>query len=252
MSVSYPTKVYLAMKSGDKCALRFCRKPLTSTGDKANPVIIGEAAHIHGENPGTEKKPPSARYKANMTEEERNHYNNLIYLCPTCHKKIDKQEIDYPAELLFKIKTEHETWVFEQLDESMSEVTFAELEVAAKTIASGQHTINGDFHVITPEEKIKKNDLTQEVQALISTGLSRSVEVGEYLVKAGHLDTNFPERLKDGFKEKYLELKKTMSGDALFMAMLEFSIVGQKEFTQQAASLAILSHLFHLCEIFEK
>lgn len=252
MSASYPTKLYLAMKSGNKCALKDCRAFLTSEGDKADPVVIGEAAHVYGENQGTDKKPPSARYKADMTNDTRNHYDNLIYLCPTCHTKIDKQEKDYPAELLFKIKNDHEAWIFEQLDESMSDVTFAELEIAAKTIASGKYTGNGDFSVITPEEKIEKNGLTKEIHALITTGLSRSAEVGEYLVRATYLDEKFTERLKTGFKEKYMELKIIMSGDDLFMAMFKFSQAGQRDFKQQAASLAILSHLFHLCEVFEK
>ncbi len=252
MSASYPTKIYLAMKSGNKCAMKDCHASLTSEGRKASPVVVGEAAHIYGENSGTNTKPPSARYKSDMTDEERNHYNNLIYLCPTCHTKIDKQESDYPAELLFEIKSKHEMWVLKQLDENMSNVTFAELEIAAKAISSGKYTGNGDFYVITPEEKIKKNGLTSEIHALIATGLSRSSEVNEYLVKASYLDEKFPVRLKDGFKEKYLELKNVMSGDELFMAMFEFSQAGQSDFKQQAASLAILSHLFHLCEVFEK
>lgn len=246
MSASYPTKILLAMRSGDRCARPECRINLTSDGIEADTVVIGEAAHIYGE------KNTAARYKAEMTDDERNHYNNLIYLCPNCHTKIDKQISDYPAEQLFNIKAGHEAWVSDRLDESMSEVTFAELEIAAKAIATGQHFVNGDFHVITPEEKIQKNGLTQEVKALISTGLSRSSEVGDYLVKASQLDSNFPERLKEGFKKKYSELSQSLSGDALFMAMFEFAKSGQQDFKQQAASLAILTHLFHLCEVFEK
>jgi len=246
MSASYPTKILLAMRSGDRCALPACRINLTYDGIQADTVVIGEAAHIYGE------KDTAARYRQEMTDDQRNHYDNLIYLCPNCHTKIDKQISDYPAENLIKIKKEHEAWVSERLDESISEVTFAELEIAAKAIATGQHFTNGDFYVITPEEKIKKNGLTQEVRALISTGLSRSSEVSSYLVKAAQLDPTFPERLKDGFKEKYLELKKTASGDVLFMEMFEFAQSGQHDFKQQAASLAILTHLFHLCEVFEK
>jgi hypothetical protein len=246
MSASYPTKILLAMRSGKLCALPECRNNLTCDGTQGPTVVIGEAAHIYGEKEG------SARYKNEMTDDSRNHYDNLMYLCPTCHTKIDKQIDDYPAEKLIKIKKSHEAWVSERLDESMSEVSFAELEIAAKAIASGQHFVNGDFHVITPDEKIQKNALTQEVRSLISVGLSKSSEVSDYLVKASQLDAKFPERLKDGFKEKYSELRRSLSGDALFMAMFEFAKSGQQDFKQQAASLAILTHLFHLCEVFEK
>lgn len=234
------------MRSGNKCALPDCRVSLTCDGTKSLDVTIGEAAHIYGE------KEIAARYKKEMTDDSRNHCDNLMYLCPTCHTKIDKQIADYPAEKLIEIKKSHEAWVSERLDESMSEVSFAELEIAAKAIASGQHFVNGDFHVITPDEKIQKNGLTQEVRAQISMGLSRSSEVNDFLVKASQLDAKLPERLKDGFKGKYLELRQIFSGDTLFYAMLEFAQSGQQDFKQQAASLAILTHLFHLCEVFEK
>lgn len=252
MSASYPTKIMLAMKSGNKCALVECRKSLVFDGENAKPAVIGEAAHIYGENAGTKAKKASARYKEDMTDEERNHLYNLIYLCPTCHTKIDKQEEDYPAERLFKIKEEHENWIVTQLDEQMSEITFAELDVAAKAIATGQHSTGNGLTVITPEEKIAKNDLSSEVSALIAMGLSRSSEVSGYLSKAAQLDPDFPERLSNGFKEKYSELKMVSSGDHLFSALLSFAQSGQSEAKHQAASLAILSHLFHICEVFEK
>jgi hypothetical protein len=254
MSATYPTKVFLAMKSGNVCAFKNCRRALTSDGINSNPAVIGEAAHIYGESPGTSTKPASARYRVDMTDEQRNHYNNLIYLCPTCHTKIDKQEDDYPASLLFTVKCEHEFWVAEQLDQGMSEVTFAELEVAAKALASGKHSSNGDgFDVIPPEKKIQKNGLSDAVRSDIAMGLSKSHEVERFLVNmATNVDEEFPERLKNGFKDKYYELKKTLSGDELFASMLEFAIAGQKGFKQQAAGLAILSHLFSLCEVFEK
>lgn len=252
MSASYPTKLFLAMKSGNLCAFNECRKPLTAEGITSNPAVIGEAAHIYGESPGTKTKQASARYRPDMTTEERNHYDNLIYLCPTCHTKIDKQEDDYPADFLFELKREHEGWVADQLDQGMSEVTFAELEVAAKALASGTHSSNGDLQVIPPEEKIAKNGLTDVSRSYISMGLSRSNEVSRFIAKMAQLDDEYPERLKSGFRHKYLELKASNSGDDLFMAMLEFAQAGQKDFKQQAAGLAILSHLFHLCEVFEK
>ena len=254
MSVSYPTKIFLALRSGNLCAFKDCHKVLSSDGVLSNPAVLGEAAHIYGESPGTATSPASARYRVDMTDDERNHYKNLIYLCPNCHTKIDKQEHDYPPESLFALKREHEEWVAKQLDQGMSEVSFAELEVAAKALASGQHSYNGDgFQVIPPEEKINKNGLSDSVRSDIAMGLSKSHEVERFLANiATNVDEDFPEKLKSGFKEKYEELKKSLNGDELFSAMLDFAQAGQSSFRQQAASLAILSHLFHLCEVFEK
>ena len=246
MGATYPTKLLLAMPSGNLCAFEDCRESLIPKSSKSNPALIGVVAHIHGEKPGT------ARYREDMTDDERNHPNNLIYLCPTCHTKIDAQEKDFTADYLFAVKKKHELWVHTQLDQAMSKVAFVELERAAKSIASGQHSNNSDFQVIPPEAKISKNGLTEESRSYIVMGLSRSGEVTRFLVRMAQFDDEYTTRLKNGFSKKYMELKQTSSGDELFMAMLEFAQTGQPEFKQQAASLAILRHLFHLCEVFEK
>ncbi|MGI9256493.1 MAG: ABC-three component system protein [Salinispira sp.] len=248
MSASYPTKIVLAMRSGNVCAFENCHKPLTSDGVNADPAVIGVAAHIYGE------KRIAARYRAEMTDEQRNHSNNLIYLCPSCHTKIDKQEKDYPTEFLFSLKKNHELWVAKQLDKAMSEVSFAELKIATDALASGTYSSSSyDFKVIPPGEKINKNDLSASVRYYISMGLINSHEVERFLAQmATHINEEFPEKLKNGFKKKYLELKTNVSGDELFMEMLKFAQAGQHNFKQQAAGLAILSHLFLVCEVFEK
>src|ERR1700721_1588976 len=91
MSATYPTKLLLAFRSGDRCAFLGCSKQLTvdapSGGDA---VVVGEAAHIAGE------KPEAPRYIATMSDEERNHYDNLIYLCGDHHTQIDKQHSHFP------------------------------------------------------------------------------------------------------------------------------------------------------------
>lgn len=245
MTASYPTKLILAFKSGNRCALKDCKTELILNGT-GGVSVFGEAAHIYGENEG------SARYNADLNENLRNEYNNLIYLCPNCHTKIDKQENDYPVDLLFQIKEEHEKWVNQQMDNGMSEVTFAELEIASRVIASGNHSTDNEFHIISPEEKIKKNNLSQAIRSLILSGLSRSGEVRDYLSKQAQLDMDFPEKLKNGFKDKYIEMKKTTDGDALFYGMMKFAENGKADFAQRAASLAILCHLFEICEVFEK
>ena len=247
MPASTKTKIQLAFKSGGLCAFQDCRVVLVA-GDKTKAKeTIGEAAHIYREKDG------SARYVAEMSETERNHCDNLIYLCPTCHTKIDKLVDDYPADYLLKIKQDHEKWVSDSLDDSMSEFAFAELEVAVKAISSGQRFTNDDFRVITPTEKIEKNELSNQVKSLISMGISRSSEVRDYLLEYSRIDSKFPERLKGGFKDEYLKLKKEMKGDDLFYAMLDFAQKGSVKINAQyAASLAILCYLFEICEIFEK
>lgn len=235
-------------KAAGRCAFSTCRKLLileATPSDKARQ--IGKIAHIVAHSPA------GPRADANYPNDKLDTYANWVLLCPTCHDTVDAQPENYPTEALLRIKQEHESWVEEQLDEEMSNVSFAELEVAAKALSTGKFSESTDFSVIPPELKIAKNNLTQVSRTYISMGLSRSPEVERFLVNMAQLvDSEFPERLKNGFKQKYLELSKDSSGDELFMDMLEFANSGRSDFKQQAAGLAILTHLFHLCEIFEK
>jgi hypothetical protein len=246
MGATYPTKLCLAMKSGNVCALKDCHKPLAVQADNNEHILLGEAAHIYGENSAAK------RYRSDMTDEERNDFKNLLYLCPTCHTKIDKSEVSYPADYLFDLKKDHEAWVIDQIDRGMLNVSFAELEVAAKAIASGKFTKSDGFEVIPPKDKIGKNRLSKKTQSLIVTGLSRSSEVSMYLSSQSQLDEDFPYRLKTEFQREYLSLKQSLDGDNLFDALLGFAQTGMQSFKEQAAALAILCHLFELCEVFEK
>ena len=256
MSVSYPTKILLAYRSGDRCALPDCGRNL-SEGKSDDPINVGEAAHIAGEHGGGTRGHPSARYDPNMTEEERNHYNNLIYICATCHKKIDaipQGETDYPVERLRKIKTEHEQWVKNSLSENIPSVTFAELEVAIKGILRQKHEEPLDFSVIPPEQKISQNQLSINSREMITMGLIHGNQVKSFLAKMEQVDDGFINRLIGGFKAKYNELSanRELTSDAMFVELHRFSFGDTTDFKIMAAGLALLAHLFETCEVFEQ
>ena len=71
-------------------------------------TLIGEAAHIRGANPGSDKSLPSARYDPDMTDEQRSHISNGIWLCNVCHKIIDSDPDKYPVDRLVKWKADAE------------------------------------------------------------------------------------------------------------------------------------------------
>ena len=257
MSVSYPTKVILAYRSGGRCALPDCGQNLSPESESGDPINVGEAAHIAGEHRGGTRGHPSARYDPNMTEEERNHYNNLIYICATCHKKIDaipQGETDYPVERLRKIKMEHERWVKNNLSENISSVTFAELKVAIDGILSQKHEEPLDFSVIPPEQKISQNQLSINSREMITIGLMHGNQVKRFLEKMEQVDDGFIDRLVGGFKVKYNELSanRELTSDAMFAELHQFSFGNTTDFKIMAAGLALLAHLFETCEVFEK
>ena len=83
-----------------------CKTP--TAGPHTDPheaTITGEAGHIRAANPG------GARYDAKQTDEERHSPSNAIWLCRNCHKKLDTDWKDWPAEKLLEMKQAHENWL---------------------------------------------------------------------------------------------------------------------------------------------
>ncbi len=98
---SSTTVTLLSKRAGQKCSK--CK--ITTSGGNENPkkaTVIGEAAHIRG------AQLASARYKVNMTPEERSNPSNGIWLCRNCHTEVDRNEKKFTVDLLLKMKKDHE------------------------------------------------------------------------------------------------------------------------------------------------
>lgn len=249
MSASYPTKLLLAFRSGDRCAFPGCPSQLTvdapAGGDS---VVLGQAAHIAGEQPN------AARFDAAMTDEQRNHYCNLIYLCGDHHTQIDKQHTHFPIDALHQMKVEHEGKVRDGLNAAFAQIGFPELQLATAWVNKYQpDTEPEDLSLLTPEDKIRRNDLTNGSRVTITMGLSVARLVGDFVQNEALIDPDYPERLKAGFLEEYFRLRRGGHfADELFDRMCEFSQRGLKGQSQRSAALAVLVYLFEKCDVFEK
>jgi hypothetical protein len=76
---------------------------LTCFLDSDNPYHLGEMAHIIAKG----KSGP----RSNGSSSPDNTYSNLILLCPTHHRQVDKAPEQFPIELLEQWKDGHEGWV---------------------------------------------------------------------------------------------------------------------------------------------
>ena len=249
MSASYTTKLLLAFRSGGRCAFPGCPHQLTVDAPTGgDPVVLGEAAHIAGE------QPTAARFDAAMTDEQRNHYHNLLYLCGNHHVQIDKQAAHFTVGALHQIKAEHEAKVRHGLNAAFAQIGFPELELATAWVNHFQPGADStDLSLLPPEEKIKKNELSNGSRVTITMGLSVARLVGDFVQQEALLDTDYPERLKAGFLEEYCRLRRGgHRGDDVFDLMCEFSQRGLKGQSQRSAGLAVLVYLFEKCDLFEK
>lgn len=97
------TTEVLAKRVSYLCSNPNCRKLTIGANENPNKsTLIGEAAHI------TAASPEGPRYNGSLTEEQRRHIENGIWLCCNCATLIDKDESKYTVDFLKKWKGDAE------------------------------------------------------------------------------------------------------------------------------------------------
>jgi hypothetical protein len=108
---SLPVKDLLAKQVGFRCSNPACRKPTSGPQeDPAKSINIGVAAHI------TAASPDGPRYNPALSGEERQSAANGIWLCQSCAKLVDNDEIRYTVELLQHWKAVSESAALRSLE----------------------------------------------------------------------------------------------------------------------------------------
>ncbi len=95
-------------RSGNRCAI--CKIEITPDGEIDT---IGEIAHI------VSRSPKGPRGDDPLPLGKRDEYSNLLLLCPNHHSEIDKYSEKWPVSKLHEVKTKHENWVSERLEDGV-------------------------------------------------------------------------------------------------------------------------------------
>lgn len=101
MSISEKNKNLLLAKSGGRCANPECNSELFHFFESGKGSSIVELAHIIARSDNG----PRGDFEMDFTDKD--HFDNIIVLCPTCHTKVDKNPDEYPVEKLIEWKKEH-------------------------------------------------------------------------------------------------------------------------------------------------
>ncbi|MEE3080399.1 MAG: SAVED domain-containing protein [Bdellovibrionota bacterium] len=102
-SIPQPVKYFLWGKSAGRCQYRGCNKKLFEDPLKKSDHNTAYHAHIIGDSP---KGPRGSEEKS---EELAKDLTNLMLLCDSCHRRIDKTEKEiHTVEILLQMKKEHE------------------------------------------------------------------------------------------------------------------------------------------------
>lgn len=99
-SYSIPTIKRLWALSGNQCYMPECKVPLAFVEAEH---VMGDIAHIRAASP------KGCRFDPAMTDVERAAFENLLLMCPTHHRLVDKVSCDqWSADELRKMKAAHE------------------------------------------------------------------------------------------------------------------------------------------------
>jgi hypothetical protein len=240
--------------SGQYCAFPACSTRIFEDvgGD---PVLIGEIAHIESSSDVGPRANPS------LSERQRDSYSNLIVLCPTHHSLVDKADSSFLVEELRLWKADVERATADRLSVGSVDVTFAELSLICDAFAEGYSPIASTPMVaVGVEAKMLANGLTAAVRFWMTTGLSQAWMVTDFMNRQAQIIPTYPEKLRAGFVNQYNELRaEGVEGDDLFFALVSFGAEaalspqssGERIWVAQSAALAVICHLFEVCDLFE-
>ena len=103
MGISAKDRKILWTRAGNQCAFPGCRQDLVEkVQDDGHDIVVGEEAHIV---PRSRKGPRGCEP---IPQEGMDLYTNIILLCPTHHKIVDKAPEIYTKQCMIDMKSAHE------------------------------------------------------------------------------------------------------------------------------------------------
>jgi HNH endonuclease len=146
MSITDNAAKLLWGRAAGICSNPSCRDDLTVLIEGARAFNIGEMAHVIAR---------SAEGPRGDSAGGGDAYENLILLCPTCHRKIDKApEGVYAVELLYQWKAEHERMI-RSIGSNLSFLTRSELKVFVSRILAENKAL---WRTFGPASDVATND----------------------------------------------------------------------------------------------
>ena len=209
--------------------------------------IIADIAHIEPSRDGGPRANPS------LSQRERDSYRNLILLCPTHHREIDRYPEEYNVSRLRELKEGVEKRYARAMAQETQLVTFLELEMVTRNLANTCGPASASISIVPLKEKMDRNGLTLATESLFKIGLLQVKQVEQFVQHMSGLDSAFVADLTYGFVDHYRQLRSQgIEGDSLFNEMQLFSSQGNIDPRRQGAGLAVLVYLFERCEVFDR
>lgn len=232
------------------CAYPGCNERLVLPANALDAqAVIGKICHIVAHSDEGPRADPS------FPAERREDPDNLILLCGTHHDMVDVHPNTYSIADLKRWKREHEAWVETTLSDAVIALTFDELDQIASGLIARPPGAEGSLEPPTPpQRKMRHNQLSPHVAQYYQQGQLRFGDIERYIAEAHEWNDEFSERLIAGFRAQYDAFwDRGLRGDDLYIGLADWASGGAlAPFPRKAAGVAILSYLFHTCDVFER
>ena len=119
--------------SSNRCAFPKCSQPLVHEGK-----VTGRICHIRASSPG------GPRFESSQSAEDRDHFENLMLLCPIHHDVIDADELAYTTARLQAMKLNHEVTLDSSAELSDAQAVKFILNLNAPLITGGSIVITNN------------------------------------------------------------------------------------------------------------
>lgn len=135
-------------------------------------------------------------------------------------------------------------------EETKAKLGFKDIQVVLESLAGKAISSNATVKDVPPR-KIEANDLSESVATLVTSGMTKTPLVSEFL--EDWYDETLGERLAVAFRAEYERLRGTLHPNRIF-SELQIWVGGIQIGTaeHQMAVLTVLAYYFERCDIFEE
>ena len=119
--------------SHNRCAFPKCSQPLVH-----EEKLTGRICHIQAASPG------GPRFESLQSAEDRDHFDNLLLLCPIHHDVIDADELAYTTARLQAMKSDHEAALGKSAELSDAQAVEFILNLNAPLVTNGSIVITNN------------------------------------------------------------------------------------------------------------
>lgn len=134
-------------------------------------------------------------------------------------------------------------------ESDMTSLTYEPIRTLLRAMNKNGRETNPDI-VPVSAEKLEFNNLSPDVEALLTAGRRKENLVNDLLLRWP--DPEYGEELAESFRDKYQSLRdQGTDPDNIFVELKTFAGGDTGEASAQVSSLAILSYFFERCDIYE-